>query len=188
MNKTDPDSRMMRTQGQPTIQGYNAQAAVTRGQIIIAAEIAVESPDFGHLEPAVRAALRELEDAGVAQRPETVLADAGYWHKKQIENIVSDGIQVLVPPDAGLREGARPGWNEGMYAFMRRVLSSDVGHELYKHRKATVEPVFAQNKFNRGFRRFQRRGRAAARSEWRFQAATHNLLKLHTHWISPAIA
>jgi hypothetical protein len=49
MNKTDPDSRMMRTQGQPTVQGYNAQAAVTRGQIIIAAEIAVESPDFDHL-------------------------------------------------------------------------------------------------------------------------------------------
>jgi hypothetical protein len=188
MNKTDPDSRMMRTQGQPTVQGYNAQAVVTRGQIIIAAEIAVESPDFGHLEPAVRAALRELDTAGVTQRPETVLADAGYWHKKQMESIVSDGIQVLVPPDAGLRQGARPGWDEGMYAFMRRVLSSDAGHELYKHRKATVEPVFAQNKFNRGFRRFQRRGRAAARSEWRLQAAVHNLMKLHSHWIAPAIA
>ena len=188
MNKTDPDSRMMRTQGQPTVQGYNAQAVVTRGQIIIAAEIAVESPDFGHLEPAVRAALRELEDAGVTQRPETVLADAGYWHKKQIESIVSDGIQVLVPPDAGLREGARPGWDEGMYAFMRRVLASDAGHELYKHRKATVEPVFAQNKYNRGFRRFQRRGRSAVRSEWRLQAAVHNLLKLNSHWIDPAIA
>jgi transposase len=188
MNKTDPDSRMMRTQGQPTVQGYNAQAAVTRGQIIVAAEIAVESPDFGHLEPAVRAALRELKDAGVTQRPETALADAGYWHKKQIESIVSDGIQVLVPPDAGLREGTRPGWDEGMYAFMRRVLATDYGGELYKHRKATVEPVFAQNKFNRGFRRFQRRGRAAARSEWRFQAAVHNLMKLHSHWITPAIA
>ena len=188
MNKTDHDSRMMRTQGQPTVQGYNAQAAVTRGQIIVAAEIAVESPDFGHLEPTVRAALHELEKAGVTQLPETVLADAGYWHKQQMENIVSDGIQVLVPPDAGLREGARPGWEKGPYAFMRRVLSSDAGHELYKHRKATVEPVFAQNKFNRGFRRFQRRGRSAARSEWRFQATTHNLLKLHTHWISPAIA
>ena len=82
MNKTDPDSRMMRTQGQPTVQGYNAQAAVTRGQIIVAAEIAVESPDFGHLEPVVRAALRELEDAGVTQRPEIVLADAGYWHTR----------------------------------------------------------------------------------------------------------
>jgi transposase len=188
MNKTDHDSRMMRTQGQPTVQGYNAQAAVTRGQIIVAAEIAVESPDFGHLEPTVRAALHELEKAGVTQLPETVLADAGYWHKQQMENIVSDGIQVLVPPDAGLREGARPGWEKGPYAFMRRVLSSDAGHELYKHRKATVEPVFAQNKFNRGFRRFQRRGRSAARSEWRFQAATHNLLKLHSHWISPAVA
>jgi transposase len=188
MNKTDPDSRMMRTQGQPTVQGYNAQAAVTRDQIIVAADVAVESPDFGHLEPAVRAALRELEDAGVTQRPETVLADAGYWHTRQMENIVSDGIKVLVPPDAGLREGTRPGWDKGPYAFMRRVLASEAGHELYKHRKATVEPVFAQNKFNRGFRRFQRRGRAAARSEWRFQAATHNLLKLHTHWISPAVA
>jgi transposase len=188
MNKTDPDSRMMRTQGQPTVQGYNAQAAVTRGQIIVAAEVAVESPDFGHLEPVVRAALRELEDAGVTQRPEMVLADAGYWHTKQMENVVSDGIQVLVSPDAGLREGVRPGWDKGLYAFMRRVLASDAGHELYKHRKATVEPVFAQNKFNRGFRRFQRRGRAAARSEWRLQAATHNLLKLHSHWIDPAIA
>jgi hypothetical protein len=188
MNKTDHDSRMMRTQGQPTVQGYNAQAAVTRGQIIVAAEIAVESPDFGHLQPVVEAALRELDDAGVRQRPETVLADAGYWHKRQMESIVSDGIRVLVPPDAGLREGARPGWEKGMYAFLRRVLASEAGHELYKHRKATVEPVFAQNKFNRGFGRFQRRGRAAARSEWRFQAATHNLLKLHSHWIAPVTA
>jgi Transposase DDE domain len=188
MNKTDHDSRMMRTQGQPTVQGYNAQAVVTRGQIIVAAEIAVQSPDFGHLEPAVRAALRELEDAGVTQRLETVLADAGHWHTRQMENIVSDGIQVLVPPDAGLREGARPGWDEGHYAFMRRVLPSDAGQELYKHRKPTVEPVFAQNKFNRGFRRFQPRGRPAVRSQWRLQAAVHNLLKLHSYWIDPVIA
>jgi transposase len=188
MNKTDPDSRMMRTQGQPTIQAYNAQAAVTRGQIIVAAEINVESPDFGHLEPVARAALRELEDAGVTQRPETILADAGYWHQRQIASIVSDGIQVLVPPDAGLRKDTRPGWDNGPYAAMREVLASDAGHELYKHRKATVEPVFAQNKFNRNFRRFQRRGRAAARSEWRFQAAVHNLLKLHNHLTAPATA
>jgi len=98
MNKTDPDARMMRTQGQPTIQAYNAQAAVTRGQIIVAAEIAVKSPDFGHLESIVRAALCELDDAGGTDRPETVLADAGYWHTRQMENIVGDGIQVLVPP------------------------------------------------------------------------------------------
>jgi len=71
----------MRTDGQPTVQGYNAQAAVTRGQIIVAAEITVESPDFGHLEPVVNATLRELAAAGMTERPQTVLADAGYWHK-----------------------------------------------------------------------------------------------------------
>jgi hypothetical protein len=70
---------------------------------------------------------------------------------------------------------------------MRTVLSSEAGHELYKHRKATLEPVFAQNKFNRSFRRSQRRGRAAALSEWRLVTATPNLLKLHTHWIQAAI-
>jgi transposase len=184
MNKTDHDSRMMRTDGQPTVQGYNAQAAVTRGQIIVAAEIAVESPDFGHLEPVVNAALRELSAAGVTKRPETVLADAGYWHQEQMERIVSDGSQVLVAPDGGLRKDVRPGWDKGMYSFMRRVLASDAGHALYKHRKATVEPVFAQIKFNRKINRFQRRGRAAALSEWRLVAATHNLLKLHSHWIA----
>ncbi len=90
--------------------------------------------------------------------------------------------------DAGQREGTRLGRDKGPYAFMRRVLAKrDRTHELYKHRKATVEPVFAQNKFNRGFRRFQRRGSAAVRSEWRLQAAVHNLLKLHSHWISPAV-
>jgi hypothetical protein len=36
--------------------------------------------------------------------------------------------------------------------------------------------------------RFQRRGRAAAISGWRLVAAMHNLLKLHTQWIHPAIA
>ena len=51
INVTDPDSRVMRTHGRPTIQGYNAQAAVSENQIIIAAEITTESPDFGHLEP-----------------------------------------------------------------------------------------------------------------------------------------
>ena len=184
MNKTDHDSRMMRTQGQPTVQGYNAQAAVTRGQIIVAAEITVESPDFGHLEPVVTAAGRELDAAGVTERPEIVLADAGYWHQEQMEKIVSDGIQVLVPPDGGLRKDIRPGWDKGMYAFMRRVLASEHGHAIYKHRKSTVEPVIAQIKFNRKINRFQRRGRAAALSEWRLVAATHNLMKLHGHWIA----
>jgi hypothetical protein len=184
INVTDPDSREMRTQGQPNIQGYNAQAVVTEQQIVIAAEITTQSPDFGQLEPMVSAALRELERADISERPRTVLADAGYWHGNQIEHLLADGFQVLVPPDSMIRESARPGWEGGMYAFMRRVLATDVGRELYINRRHSIEPVFGQIKHNRGMTRFRRRGRAAARSEWRLIAATHNLLKLHNHWIA----
>ena len=48
-----------------------------------------------------------------------------------------------------------------------------------------IEPVFAQTKFNRGCDRFQRRGRAATRSEWRLITATHTLLKLWRHSSAP---
>ena len=35
---------------------------------------------------------------------------------------------------------------------------------------------------------FRRRGRSAARSEWRLITATHNLLKLHKHQIAASAA
>ncbi len=91
---------------------------------------------------------------------------------------------MLIPPDGTLREGNRPGRENGLYATMRRLLSTERGQEVYRQRKITVEPLYDQIKFNRRIDRFQRRGRAAARSEWRLVAATHNLLKLHSHWIT----
>jgi len=117
-----------------------------------------------------------------------VVADAGYWHQAQMQDIVNRGIPVLVPPDAGKRKTPRPGWDGGLYAFMRRVLATDHGGTLYRKRKAMIEPVFGHTKFNRRIDRFQRRGRSAARSEWRLITATHNLLKLHSHQIAAAAA
>jgi Transposase DDE domain len=71
---------------------------------------------------------------------------------------------------------------------MRRVLATERGDELYSRRLGMVEPVFAQIESNRRIGRFKRRGRAAARSEWRPIAATHNLLKLHRHTRATAAA
>jgi hypothetical protein len=187
INLTDPDSRMMQT-WPGWIQAYNAQAAVTENHLVIAAEIAVESPDFGHLGPVFKAAEQELEQAGVKDRPGVVLADAGYWHKLQMEDIVSRGTAVIVPPDAKNRDGERPGWNKGMYAFARAVITSEHGGKLYRQRQAMVEPVFGDIKFNRRTDRFLRRGRSAARSEWRLITATHNLIKLHRQRIAPTTA
>ncbi len=170
------------------MQGYNAQAVCTEQQIVIAAEVNVDSPDFGHLEPMVDAARRELHTAGVDDDPEVVLADAGYWHGEQMDRIVGTGIQVLIPPDSGTRKGNRPGWDGGAYAFMRRVLATEPGGALYAKRQTMIEPIFADTKFNRRIDRFLRRGRSAARSEWRLTNAAHNLLKLWRHTSAPAAA
>jgi hypothetical protein len=189
VNVSDPDSRLVQDKGLAKIQGYNAQAAVcTDGQIILAAEISTRSPDFGNLAPTFDAAIRELEAVGVNERPGTVLADTGYWHGEQMDEIAAGGSQVLIPPQSSKRETPRPGWRDGRYDFMRAVLASDAGNELYQQRARSVEPTFGQIKHNRGFRQFRRRGRAAVRSEWRLITATHNLLKLHQHWIKPATA
>lgn len=158
---------------------------MTEQQIVIAAEVTVEAPDFAHLEPAVRAAQRELKEAGVSERPAAIVADAGYWHTQQIQTLANEGFTVLVPPDGGLRDGERPGWQGEPYDAMRRTLASQDGKQLYRKRKLTIEPVFGQLKHNRRCNRFQLRGRAAARSEWRLIMATHNLLKLHNHWTAP---
>jgi hypothetical protein len=184
INVTDPDSRNVKTL-RGWVQGYNAQAVCTEQQIVIAAEVTVDSPDFGHLEPMLNATHAELATAGIADAPEVVLADAGYWHQAQMERLTGGGTVVLIPPDAGRRKGARPGWDGGLYAFMRRVLASDRGGELYAKRQGMIEPVFAHTKFNRRMDRFQRRGRSAARSEWRLMTATHNLLKLYKHTNAP---
>jgi transposase len=187
VNVTDPDSRNVKTP-RGYMQGYNAQAVCNESQIVVAAELNADSPDFGHLEPMVSAAERELVGAGIAEAPAVVVADAGYWHHDQMDALAGRGIQVLIPPDAGKRKGARPGWDGGRYAFMRRVLETDLGKQLYGKRQVTIEPVFANTKFNRRIDRFLRRGRSACRSEWRLITATHNLLKLHSHQTATAAA
>jgi hypothetical protein len=166
INVSDPDSRDVKTP-RGWVRGYNAQAVTTEDQIVIAAEVHVSSADVGQLGPMVAAARDELARAGVEQSPEVVLADAGYWHRVQMERLAAEGVTPHVPPDANKRAGARPGWEGGLYTFMRRVLATDHRGALYARRKAMIEPVFADTKFNRRVDRFLRRGRAAARSEWR---------------------
>jgi transposase len=183
VNITDLDSRLVKDM-RGWVQGYNAQAVCNEQHLIIAAEVMTASPDFGHLGPMVTAARRELANAGVTKPPDVVVADAGYWHLEQMNEITGDGIPVLIPPDSSRRANKpkRPGWTGGAYDFMRSVLSTEVGSELYRQRAQLIEPIFGNTKHNRGFTRFHRRGRSAARTEWRLMATTHNLCKLHQHF------
>ena len=185
INVTDPDSRNLKTT-RGWVQGYNAQAVVGEGQIVLAAEISTESLDTANLQPMVETALGELAAAGVMERPGAVLADAGYWKNEAIEALCGQGIPTLVAPDADRRKQPRPGRRGGLYDFARGVLATEWGAELYLRRQGSVEPVFGQIKANRGANRFLRRGRSAVRSEWRLLTATHNLLKLHRHQLASA--
>jgi len=185
INTTDPDSRNLKTT-RGWVQGYNAQAVVTCDQVIIAADISTESLDTANLEPMVEAACGALEAASVSDTPGVVLADAGYWKNDAIEAIVNNGIQTLIAPDADSRKEPRPGRRGGLYDFVRRILQTDWGKELYLRRQGSVESVFGQIKANRGVRRFQRRGRLAVLAEWRLLTATHNLKKLHQHRLATA--
>ena len=185
INVTDPDSRNLKTT-RGWVQGYNAQAVVTEQQIVIAAEISTESLDTANLRPMITAAEEELHAAGVSDGLDVVLADAGYWTNSAIEALAAEGLRPLVAPDADRRKEPRPGRRGGLYDFMRRVLATDLGGELYRRRQATIEPVFGQIKANRRADRFLRRGRSAVRSEWRLLATTHNLLKLYRHRLATA--
>lgn len=187
VNVTDPDSRRMKG-NRRYIQGYNAQAVVTEQQIVIAAEITTSPNDFGQLAPMIDTALHELDQASVEQRPSVVLADAQYWNEQGMDHLTADhGLQVLIPPDGGKREGERPGWIGGRFSFMRTVLSTDLGKELYRKRQTAIEPVFGNTKHNRKIYRLNYRGRSLVRTEWRLVMLTHNLQKLHRHQIATAL-
>jgi transposase len=186
LNTTDPDARRMKF-GRNFIPAYNAQAVTTEGQIIVAAEVTTKGGDFEELDPMISAAERELAGAGVGESPGVVLADAGYWSNDHIDSLRGRGIVPIVAADTS-RNRPRKTRHGGRYDFMRRVITSEAGGELYAKRQCMVEPVFAQIKANRRIERFKRRGRAAARSEWRLIAATHNLLKLHRHSLAAATA
>ena len=176
---------MMRTQGTPPRQAYNAQTAVNDRQIILAAEITVDAPDFGHLEPMLDTTLAHLERHGVTEQPEAVLADAGYWHNRQIEAITDRGIEVLIPPDGEHargqtpRLGARPLRADAPTNSPPSAAASSTRSARSPSSRST-----GRSNTTGAIDRFMRRGRAAAQSEWRLVAATHNLLKLHSHWIA----
>ena len=186
VNTTDPDSRTHRT-SKGFLQGFNAQATVSDDQVVIAVEIVDQTNDAGQLSPMIRAAIGNLDRAGIVEPVEVVLADAGYFHSDQIADLNAvhrerRGPQVLVPPDRdSLRDPERqqpPLRQSAITKAMRDRLAEPEQRARYRRRQAIVEPVFGQIK-NRITDRFRLRGLPAVRSELTLIAVAHNLLKLH---------
>jgi hypothetical protein len=183
-NITDPQSRIMKT-ATGWVQGYNAQAAVNDHQIIIACHVSQDANDVGLYQPMVNILADTLTQVGITHSIGLVLADAGYWSE---DNATCEGPNRLIATTKNwkLRRAARelgathgdPPNNASPLEAMEHRLRTSEGAAAYAKRSHTVEPVFA-SKANHDYRRFRRRGLAAAQSEWALMAIAHNLGKLH---------
>jgi hypothetical protein len=192
VNRTDPQSRILRERAGGFIQGFNAQAAVDgHAQVIVAADLTRKQNDRAQLAP-----LLEQVQQNSGAKPVQVSADTDYYSPRQVQEPSLEGIDLYIRPDdppkvnqrkvasrAGPKRCKPPRSGYGPDGIpridhLRAKLATPEGQAVYAQRREIVEPVFGQIKQWRGFRQFLMRGLAKTRAEWRLICLTHNLLKL----------
>lgn len=188
---TDPDSRRMKAK-HGFVQGYNAQIAVTDGQVIVAATVSQSGTDQHQMPEVLDAAEQALAEAGIAEPLGTVLADAGYANEDTFGHVEDRGLHLNAPlasdqKRASDRNRARehdPAGGQDLTdrpatARAQQRLRSEPGKAQYALRGRTVEPVFGQLKDRGGMRQFSRRGLDNVTAEFTLACTVHNLRKLH---------
>jgi transposase len=194
VNTTDPESKVMSTSN-GFVQGYNAQAVANEEQVVLAAEVTDDQNDVGQLHPMIEATEASLAEAGIDERPDKLVADAGYACEENFAGLDDDDPDCYVAtrnmrnnptPRTGRRGPLRK--DATLVERMDRKVSVKKGKAVYRLRQQLIEPVFGQIKDARGIRGFIRRGRAAADSEWKLICGTHNLLKLYRRALTNAAA
>ena len=192
---TDPDSRMMKTTN-GFAYAYNAQAVVDEeNQVVLAAEVTQEAGDVDQLVPMVKRTEENLEAAGIAGTPKTLLADAGYCSEDNLEatdDLAEDVLAATGRQRHGERLRATPRGpipkNATRRERMARRLQTKKGRADYARRKVIVEPAFGQMKVRQHAGILRLRGLEGARGEWRLHALCHNLRKLKKVWASEGLA
>ena len=95
-NPTDPDSRMLRARNR-FLQGYNAQAAVSTDQVIMAAEVTNAANDSTMFVKMVRASEENLA-AAEGDGTGTFVADTGYWSVENVTIATPSGVLITPMP------------------------------------------------------------------------------------------
>src|SRR5918993_325899 len=185
VNLTDEQSRIMPVAGGGFEQCYNAQAAVAAGSLlVVAADVCQATNDKQQLAPMLGKLAALPEDLG---KPETLLADAGYFSAANVETCQTAGIAPLI---ALGREAHHPSLSErfaeappapddptAVEAMAHRLKTLE-GRKLYAQRKHTAEPVFGIIKSVLGFRQFLLRGLDHVRGEWNLVTLAWNLKRM----------
>jgi hypothetical protein len=190
-NFTDPESKIMKQSNKGFDYSYNAQAVVDgANQIIVSAEVTRETNDKQQAVPMARAALANLEAAGIerpmgadgAALPIPNTADTGYFSEKAVEGLEQVGMNPYVAVERQKHHEATEetavGAGASVKEKMKEKLRTAAGKALYAARKQIVEPVFGQIKSARGIRGFLLRGLEKVSAEWQLICLTHNVLKI----------
>ncbi len=185
INLTDEESRIMKVSGGGFEQCYNAQAAVDTGSmLILAPHVTQACNDKEQVEPMVT---KVRSNPVGLNRPETLLADTGYYSEKNVATCIAAGIEPLI---AVKRDEHHPNWRERFtepaplaehatpVETMKHKLKTQGGRAAYALRKQTVEPVFGIIKSVMGFRQFLLRGLEHVQNEWTLVCLAWNLKRM----------
>ena len=190
VNLTDPDSRLMtHGAGGGSVQGYNAQLAVSDDHLVLGVHLSQDANDSHCFTPTLAAAMTTLTDLDLIVG--TVLADAGYFTAENLtaagpDRLIAPGKTAFVAREAKLDPASGPPPDDlDVRDQMRHRLREPDNAEIYKRRSATVETVIAHLKDQTRLRRFARRGLQAATSELQLAATALNLTKLHGAALRP---
>ncbi len=114
------------------------------------------------------------------------MADAGYFSEDNVRITTEHGLDPYIATGRFKHDEPQPPAPRGPIPKdatakqrIARKLQTKKGAEIYKRRKAIVEPAFGQIGTVQDGRRVLIRGKPAARAQWRLECAIHNLLKLH---------
>ena len=156
VNTSDPESKVMST-ANGFVQGYNAQAVANAEQVIVAAEVTDEQNDVHQLHPMIAATDESLAEAGIDERPERLLADAGYATEENFAALTNDDPDCYIAtrnmrnnptPRSGQRGPLRR--DASLVERVDRKVSRKAGRAIYRRRQTVIEPVFGQIKMSAG--------------------------------------
>jgi hypothetical protein len=186
INLTDEDSRIMPVAGGGFEQCYNAQAVVAADSLLVIAAQVVQAPnDKQQIEPMLERIGALPADLG---KPETLLADTGYFSEAnvalcaaaQIDPMIAPGRQSHYPPLSERFAKAPPApENPTPLEAMSHRLQTPAGQKLYALRKQTPEPVFGIIKSVMGFRQFLLRGLDNVQGEWSLVTMAWNMKRMY---------
>ncbi|WP_406844377.1 IS1182 family transposase [Flavobacterium soyae] len=184
-SKTDTDATFMRMKEDHMLNGqlkpaYNLQIS-TNKQFILHYSLHPNPTDTKTLSPHI-----DSFEKSYKKVPKELVADAGYGSQENYNLLKARKIKAFVKYNYFDRDcktkQVTASQNNPELAQIRQkafdLLKTKRGEQLRKQRCHDVEPVFAQIKHNKGFKRFMLRGQNKAEVEIGLISIAHNLQKM----------